>query len=183
MDESIISQKFVSIFGHRFDLFPEIHMKHPVSGNDIRIDFIGFDKENYMLGPIGFEIKDPGRWEGDAPFGAFTDALAQCIDYQSRVINSQFIDEKYNQFLYKRPRYTFLFSVSIDWSYNFARSDNRRAWRAGGALRLAGKFGVGAASEENGMMTIGTHRVYTLADGPSDLFHKHSVSNRVGAAR
>ena len=77
-----------------------------------RIDFIGFDREKELIGPIGFEVKDPARWSGrDGHFTNFTAAIKQCCDYSEMVVQSQFKDNDYDEFVGKRLRYVFLYCV------------------------------------------------------------------------
>jgi len=192
MDEKKYSDQFVELFSPHFDLFPAVHMRHPVAGNDLVIDFIGFQKNQEIIGPIGFEIKDPMRWGGNSGrFGTFTDALAQSIDYQQRVINSQFKDSKYALYFNSRIRYTFLFPVESSWGYHFDRTeltanrlDHANDWAAG-ALRLSGKYGVGAAckTKYDWVLTLGCHPAFWLSSGPTPLFYKHAVNTRTGSAK
>jgi len=189
MNEQAVSREFVELFSTRFDLYPECWLRHPVAGNSLRIDFIGFDKSEKLSGAIGFEIKDPQRWLGEGDSGSkyteFSNALSQCIDYQSMLINSQFSDEKYSHFFGQRLRYTFLFPVAVEWAYNQRAIDEKRAQWAAGALRLAAKYGVGAGCEDKygWILTIGTHKAFSLRDGVADLMVKHSIASRMGSAK
>lgn len=185
MDEKKYSDQFVELFSPHFDLFPQVHLRHPISGPDIVIDFVGFCKNHRVLGPIGFEIKDPARWSGDGHFTAFTSALSQCMDYQNRLINSQLKNPPYLDYFGSRLRYTFLFPVAPGWAYSMAGDLSVSASRASGALRLAGKFGVGAACENHidWALTLGCQPAFYLYKGPTDLFHKHAVNTRTGSAK
>lgn len=187
MDEKKYSDQFVELFSPYFDLYPAIRMRHPVCGADLIIDFVGFHKNSEIEGAIGFEIKDPHRWDGNnGSFGSFTDALAQCVDYQGRVINAQFRTENHAQYFNSRLRFTFLFPVQESWGYHFSRSqtDIPSMWAAG-ALRFSGKYGVGAACETNRdwLLTLGCHPAFWLKSGPTALFYKHAVNTRTGSAK
>lgn len=184
MDEKSYSSQFVELFSPYFELFPSVYMRHPVAGNDLIIDFVGFEKNNQISGPIGFEIKDPARWDSEqGHFTGFTAALAQCIDYQGRLINSQI--KKYPTAFNSRLRYTFLFPVDSTWGHELSPSSPINAVRASGALRLAGKYGVGCACQtpKDWALTLGCHPAYWLKSGPTSLFEKHAVNTRTGSAK
>lgn len=186
LDEKKYSSQFVEIFSPKFDLFPQVYMRHPVVGPDIIVDFVGFYKDDSVLGPIGFEIKDPARWDGrDGHFTGFTSSLAQCMDYQDRLINSQFDMTAYAQHFNSRLRYTFLFPVAPTLAYNFEADESPRSNMSMGALKLAGKFGVGAICKAkfDWLMTLGGCHAFSLSKGPTDLFYKHAVATRTGSAK
>ncbi len=196
MDEKSVSAEFVSIFSERFDLIPNGWLRHPVAGQNLCIDFIGFDKLEEAQGPIGFEIKDPELWNSSTgKYNAFSKALSQCIDYQNHLINCTFKNPAYRKWHNQRLAFTFLFPVDARWGYNergfkpidqtVSMFDRDSAWAAG-ALRLAGCFGVGAACNDKThgwLLTISTHPVFRLKSGPTDLFFKHAVAVRSGSSR
>tara|TARA_R110000868_G_scaffold36610_2_gene129818 strand:- start:2 stop:562 length:561 start_codon:yes stop_codon:yes gene_type:complete len=186
MNEKEYSRKFVELFSPHFNLFPSVYMRHPIAGSDLIIDFVGFSRNESVLGPIGFEIKDPLRWDSSTGhFRGFTSALAQCMDYQNRLINSQFKDTEYTQFFNTRLRYTFLFPVDPKWAYQFELDESISSNMAQGALKLAGKFGVGAVCEAkyDWLMTLGGCHAFSLKNGPNDLFYKHAVATRTGSSK
>jgi hypothetical protein len=186
VNEKAISEQFVEQFGSRFDLYPERYLRHPFLGDPLRIDYIGFDREGELLGPVGFEVKDQQRWTGQGSFTAFTAAVKQCIDYTEMVIHSQFPDEKYKQWHGQRMKFVFLYCVDKTWGYDLRTDDNIRSNRAAGVLRLAGKSGVGVACYDDfssdWLLTIGGHRAFSLRGGMAPLMFKHNVANRKGSA-
>lgn len=187
MNERAFSQEFVSQFGQRFDLYPEVWLRHPVHGSSFRIDFIGFDRDKELTGPIGFEIKDPARWSGrDGHFTHFTSAIKQCCDYSEMVVQSQFKDKDHDQFVGKRLRYVFLYCVDTAWAYNFRIDDQPASNRALGVLSIAGKYGVGAAcfdpNASDWLLTLAGNRCFSLGKGISPLMLKHNVASRKGSA-
>lgn len=188
MNEKAVSEQFVKQFGERFDLYPERYLRHPIAGEACRIDYIGFDRTGELLGPIGFEIKDPHRWDGvNGHFTAFTAAVKQCCDYADMLIHSQFPDEQYRQFCGQRLRYVFLYHVNPIWCYDYRRDDkNLLSNHASGVLRLAGKYGVGTACfdsySNDWLLTIAGHRAFSLKEGMAPLMFKHNVASRKGSA-
>ena len=186
MNEKAVSAKFVEQFGERFDLYPERCLRHPYSGDPLRIDYIGFDREGGLLGPIGFEVKDPVRWTGQNSFTAFTAAVKQCIDYSEMLIHSQFPDEQYKKWHGQRMKFIFLYSVDKSWGYDLRQDDNVRSNRAAGVLRLAGKSGVGVACFDDyandWLLTIAGHKAFSVKHGMGSLMFKHNVANRKGSA-
>lgn len=187
MNEKAFSEQFVKQFGERFDLYPEVWLRHPVYGTPFRIDFIGFDREKKLIGPIGFEVKDPARWSGqDGHFTNFTAAIKQCCDYSEMVVHSQFEDSHYNEFVGKRLRYVFLYCVHASWGYGQRFDDRICSNRALGVLSLAGKYGVGAAcfdpNSNDWLLTLAGNRAFSVNKGISPLMLKHNVANRKGSA-
>ena len=188
MNEKEVSAKFVEQFGDRFDLYPERYLRHPVAGEMYRIDFIGFDRTGELLGPIGFEVKDPERWSGAVGhFTNFTAAVKQCCDYSEMLIHSQFPDDPYRQFYGQRLRYVFLYHVDPVWCYEYRRDyENLLSNHASGVLRLAAKYGVGTAcfdgNSNDWLLTIAGHRAFSLSKGIAPLMLKHNVASRKGSA-
>jgi len=185
--EKAFSEQFVKQFGERFDLYPEVWLRHPVHGSSFRIDFIGFDREKELIGPVGFEVKDPARWSGpDGHFTNFTAAIKQCCDYSEMVVQSQFKDSHYDEFVGKRLRYVFLYRVDAAWAYGLRLDGQPLSNRAIGALSLAGKYGVGAAcfdpNSNDWLLTLAGNRAFSLNKGISPLMLKHNVANRKGSA-
>ena len=186
MDEAAVSAQFVEVFSERFHLYPQCWLKPPVAGKNLRIDFIGFDKHEQIQGPIGFEIKDPAGWEQQ--YNVFTKSLAQAMDYQACLIDTEFTHADHKPWYHQRLRYTFIHHVDPIWAYNERRSElnSSNAWFAGGGLRLAGCFGVGATcfdAKDGWVLTLATHAAFKLSSGPTPLLLKHNVSNRQGSAR
>lgn len=187
MNEKAVSAKFVEQFGERFDLYPEVWLRHPAYGSSFRIDFIGFDRKKELIGPIGFEIKDPERWSGvEGHFTNFTAAVKQCCDYSEMVINSQFNEKEHDEFVGKRLRYVFLYHVSAAWAYGFRLDDHPSSHRAIGVLSIAGKYGVGAVcfdpNADDWLLTLAGNSAFSVKKGVSTLLLKHNVSNRKGSA-
>lgn len=187
MNEKAISAQFVEAFSGRFDLYEECWLRHPLAGNAMRIDFIGFDKKQEILGPIGFEIKDPARWDGHGGhYNTFTKSLAQCMDYQQCLINSQFKNECHAAYFGKRLRFTFLFKVSPRMGSRNEQDGSIVSLWAEGQLKLAASYGVGVAymdQYESWTLSLGGHRAFSVKSGARDLILKHTVAERAGSAR
>lgn len=181
--EDKVSAYFREAFSPSFTLYPEVMMRMHNSDR-IRIDFIGIDKTGKWDGPIGFELKRGSLLADD--FSDFSNALAQSIDYSRSVIESD-LDQK--RWYGRNPRYVFMFHCPyrIYETQNNQVAMTQRDWWAQGEIKLAGKYGTGAAhfseTKKDWGLFLGGHPAYWLSSGPTFLGMKHAVGEKSGSDR
>jgi hypothetical protein len=114
----------------RFTLISEVKLRH-WSGESLFIDLVGLPRLDWPnVQAIGFEVK-----KGYEKFGEFNEALRQAVDYAE----SEICD----------PRAHRLDGRSLDYVFVFPDFGSKReSTYEAGALRLAGKFGVGVVEEK-----------------------------------
>lgn len=179
--EAEVSKHFERIFGGTFDLYPQVWMRDP-NGSRYRIDYVGREKTGTWQGLVGFELKHGGLCSGS--YTDFSAALSQSIDSSRSVINS---DTFGTDWFSKQLRFVFLFPCM----FNIYEADPAtdgitvRDWQARGALKLAGKYGVGAIvrRQHDWVFTLAGHPAYRLNSGPTSLGIKHAIGTRGGSAK
>jgi len=172
--EKEITEQFVALVSPRFELWPQVTLKH-VLGQTLRIDFVGRERANQYKGWIGFELKR-GAYDH---FRNFTCAVKQAIDYMHCAIQSDLanVSDVFNQRLRHIYVYPCPFAVR---EFHKRREGPIDLW-AQGLVRLAGRFGVGVITEE-GELTLAGHPIYDLDTGRvRQLAAIHQASNKFGS--
>ena len=172
--EKQITERFVALVSPRFELWPQVTLKHPL-GYMFRIDFVGRERSGQYKGWIGFELKR-GAYDH---FGEFSRAVKQAIDYMQCAIQSDFVDagDVFNQRL--RHAYVYPCSFRVR-EFHDSPDDGLADFWAQGVVRLAGRFGVGVITERE--LTLAGHPIYNLATGRiRQLAAIHEASNKFGS--
>jgi hypothetical protein len=181
--EKEIAAYFDAQFGGQFEIYREVWLKDPTFRR-LRVDRILKERQGRVGGLWAVELKRPLR-DSDS-FTCFTRSLAQAMDEtQSRIESDVFGTDWFGRQL----RFAFVFPCGFH-IYEFEAIGTSisigDSW-AQGALKLAGKFGVGAISYSHrrrdwGFFLSG-HPAYWLREGPTELAQKHAVAIRRGSAR
>lgn len=182
--EKEIRTYFEALAEPTFTLYPEVFMRTP-GGDRIRIDYVGREKTGTVKGLVGFEMKS--GTVGSAGFTDFSAAIAQSIDYSKARITSDLVDQ--SDWFGTTLKYVFQFPCPYR-IYEFENSKTvmRRAdmW-AQGALKVAGKFGVGAIgyvpSHRDWGCILAGHAAFWMKTGPTDLALRHAKRNQAGSGR
>ena len=175
--EREITEEFVTLMSPRFELWPQVSMKHALGGSCKRIDFVGRERAGNYQGFIGFELKR-GQYDN---FRCFTLAVKQAMDYMHCAIQSDFIDVK--DVFSRRLRHAFVFPCP----FFVHDSDNDIDWKAKGVTHLAGRYGVGVIEKRNGYqrgyeLILAGHTVYEISTGNArKLAAIHTASERFGS--
>lgn len=179
--EQEICCEFERLFSPDFRLWKEVSLRHPL-GTRHRIDYVGRCQKYQWDGLIGFEIKRPDF--GEDQFRQFNRSLSQAIDYTHCVIESDISGEA--SAFHQRLRYVFLYPSPYTLYYHApVKYAPHKDW-AMGAIRLAGKYGVGVIQPACGqyhdhVFLLSGERVYELGKGPTKM--KHAINERFGSAK
>jgi hypothetical protein len=173
--EKEITEQFVALVSPRFELWPQVTMKHAF-GMKLRIDFVGRERARKYPGWIGFELKR-GAYDH---FREFTLAVNQAIDYMHCAIQSDFVDadDVFNQQLRHAYVYPCPFCVR---NFRCEQCDGIGDRWAQGVVRLAGRFGVGVITEEGELLLAGDP-AYDIPTGRvRKLALVHQARNKFGS--
>lgn len=182
-NEKEIEEYFDSIAIPRFKLYNQIWLRHS-NGQRFKIDRVAFDRSGEIQGPIGFEFKDTGVITGE--FGDFSKAVAQSIDYAHCRIESDLVPA--SDWFGKNLRYVFVFPCpySVYELQNNPQTGQRDLWTQG-ALKLSGKYGVGAVAwvekKQDWVCLLGGHPAYWISGGATHLGKKHCQRDKMGSSR
>jgi hypothetical protein len=141
-------------------LEPEVHLRHAISGQLLRIDYLAVFRRfrRNSTGPtlIGFEIK---RYFDD--FRHWTAALKQAIDYRHSVVE----DARSTVWAGHTPAFVFVFPDLRDLGDLGEHDEYRSGW-AEGAERLAGKYNVGSVRTRKDWRTAADFLELTCSADP-----------------
>jgi hypothetical protein len=109
-------------------------------------------------------------------------ALRQAIDYSECILETD-LDGADNLF-YKRLRYVFLYPSPFNFYHAGLSGEYGHDWGMG-AIRLAGKFGVGVIQPDCGFhntscFLLSGEPAYWLGRGPTGM--RHEINKRFGSA-
>jgi hypothetical protein len=122
-------------------LVPEVHMRHQISRQLLRIDYLAvfrrFRPESIEPTLIGIECKD-----SFAAFRDWTAGLKQCIDYRHSVVD----DRRATIYQGQTPAFIFLFPDIRDLGDLDLHEHPRAEWAAG-VERMVGQYNVGCVRQ------------------------------------